>query len=136
MSTLKYSYFVPEAVSARQVEQIVRHSLECPYCKAERTNCGVDIGWVISPLRQSEPRWICLGCCIDIYSTCLKDEFQNHPYYDLVEDIAKLEGLNVSELRKIALIHQFEIAGKNLPDNVKSHYLKKIQNLLLSIEVC
>jgi hypothetical protein len=136
-----FLYVVPEAFDASVVEKIVGKVLECPYCKAQTTAMkggedGEDTGWVRTPLRQSEPRWICLGCCIDIYSTCISSKFESHPYLDIVEEVARVEKLSVKVARRVALEHQREIADELIYKGFAMQYSSVLTRIALALECC
>ncbi len=83
----------------------------CPYCQVQSTNAPEsDIGWVECPIPHTPRRLICLGCCEDIYSTCAADDFESHPYYDIVADAAAKEGISVSKFRYECLRQQLRSA--------------------------
>jgi len=92
--------------------------------------------WSHTPLRQSEPRYICEGCAQDIYGTCNWENFYDNPYHDLVEEAAKKEGLTVLEFRVICLLHQIEIYETD-PEWGIPEYLplkEEILNLITSLK--
>lgn len=101
----------PPIISAEVVHGRVGRNWTCPFCNSESTASAGndDIGWIETPLRKREPRFICLGCCEDIYSTCATDSFTDHPYRDIVEQAAAREGYDVNVFRKICVEHQLQV---------------------------
>jgi len=101
----------PTIISAAEVSRQLARFYTCPFCGVESTSSvgNGDIGWVVTPLRRTGPRFICLGCCEDIYSTCASDSFADHPYRDIVEDAARKENCEPDEFRRICIQHQLEI---------------------------
>jgi len=98
----------PPKLSAARVFEKLGYHWTCPYCKAETTDVlsEKDIGWARVTVRQEGPMYICLGCCEDIYSTCAADDFDGHPYRDIVADAAALEGLSVGDFRRLCISDQ------------------------------
>jgi len=119
-----YSVF-PERLTDEQVRQIVGRDWTCPWCRAESTheNRPEYGGWVYTPLRRHEPRFICLGCCDDIYSTCARPDFESHPYYDYVAEAAEIEGMDVSVFRLLCIRHQVELGKRKLQEGRGASWL-------------
>lgn len=118
----EFRYIVPDKVWAEEIERVLGKVWTCPYCNAQSTRArgASDTGWVQTPLRQTSPPWICLGCCIDIYSACLSTDFAEHPYRDFLEAIGRREGLTLDSLRTICLEHQLRLAtsrAEHAPDD-------------------
>ena len=111
-------YIVPERFRAEDVERMLGHGWLCPFCGAQSTSDkgDADTGWIETPLRQSGTKWICLGCCVDIYSTCLSADFDDHPYRGIVEQAARHESLGVARARRICLEHQRRVIEQRFPD--------------------
>ena len=78
----------------------------CPYCGARSD----DICWVEGPIQHGRHRLICVGCCEDIYSTCASEDFETHPYYQIVVEAAKREDMSVREYRMACLQQQIASA--------------------------
>ena len=106
---MKYDHVMPKAISGAELKNFLGKDYTCPFCLVESTKNEIDIKWVETPLIKKSPRYICLGCCIDIYSTCISSQFENHPYKDIVADSAKIAGRDIKEFRRICLDHQREI---------------------------
>ena len=97
----------PHIVTAQKVISHLGKGWICPYCKCETPVSGDDdITWVPVPIESSPQRYMCLGCCEDIHSTCATDDFENHPYKDIVADAAQSEGFSVIEFRLLCLRQQ------------------------------
>ena len=89
---MKVQHIRPYSISAEAVFQLLGQTV-CPYCgKHVADDLAKDIGWIEGPIIRIPPRFICLGCCEDIYSTCAADDFATHPYRDIVVDAARIEG--------------------------------------------
>lgn len=102
----------PYPVSAQDVIDVLGSNWICPYCKSETPVVGDDdIPWVPVPIESTPQRYMCLGCCEDIHSTCATDDLDDHPYNDVVGDAAKSEGLSVSEFRVLCLRQQIRRRG-------------------------
>jgi hypothetical protein len=102
----------PYPISGPEVIDALGSDWVCPYCRSESPVGGDDdITWVPVPVESSPQRYMCLGCCEDIHSTCASDDFDDHPYNDIVSGAAKCESLTVSEFRALCLRQQIE-AGK------------------------
>ena len=101
----------PRFVSGESVVATLGRPWTCPWCRSETTasDTAEDIGWVETPLRQSSPPYVCLGCCEDIYSTCVASDFKSHPYHDIVVDAAAVEGVSVQAFRRTCVEHQLEL---------------------------
>lgn len=105
----------PYPVSGNDVLHALGSSWVCPYCQVESPTSGEDdIRWVPIPIKCQPQRYICLGCCEDIHSTCASDEFDTHPYKDFVGDAAKKEGCTVEEFRILCLKQQIKSAGQRM----------------------
>jgi hypothetical protein len=118
-------YILPEVFDANFVKAQLGEDWRCPYCKAQSTSHDVesDTGWVETPLRRSKPQWICAGCCIDLYSASLSDSFAEHPYRDIVQQAADIEGVTLSEARRIIIEHQQAILrGRSSNTTKESRY--------------
>jgi hypothetical protein len=127
----EFRYVLPDRYTAEQVEALLCRHYLCPYCRSQSTTArgAEDTTWVETPLRMSGPKWICLGCCIDIYSTCLSEYFDEHPYKSLVDEVASLEKLKTSNIRDICLKHQSEIASRRLVETGDARYGEVIQRI-------
>lgn len=102
----------PYPVSGTEVIAVLGGEWLCPYCKSESPTVGEeDITWVPVPIHSSPKRFMCLGCCDDIYSTCASVDFDDHPYKILVAAAAESEGLSVNEFRLLCLRQQID-AGR------------------------
>ncbi len=65
-----------------------------------------DTGWIRLDYRRSRANWVCVGCCIDIFSTVTDDDFDSNPYRSVVEEAAMSENMTVDEYRERALRYQ------------------------------
>lgn len=102
----------------------------CPYCKSQSTSdLGADIGWVEGPIKHTPPRFICVGCCEDIYSTCAADDFEKHPYYSLVQEASAIEGITVTQFRYECLKQQIHIAQQRTACEKTDKYIKRAMRL-------
>ncbi len=104
-------WMIPDKMPDEDLRILLATEWRCPYCKV------TDGPWVQTPLRQTEPNWICEGCCIDIYSTCLDREFNDNPYREIVAEAAQLEGISLLEARRICLEHQLSLIKERRPKN-------------------
>jgi hypothetical protein len=126
-------HIIPTSISGKELKRICKKNYTCPFCLVESTKSIVDIKWIETPLVKKKPKYICLGCCIDIYSTCMSTEFMAHPYKDIVEDAAQKVDLDMMVFRKICLEHQKKIIIERIDGKGGTHYnelLKKIDVLL------
>lgn len=131
-------YVLPQRFSAEEVERMLARTWICPFCRAQSTAARneLDTGWVETPLRQTSPKWICLGCCIDIYATCLSRDFNEHPYREIVGQVAAQESLEVTEARRICLDHQLRILEERSPSSEHGRYTEvyhQIHDLLADL---
>jgi hypothetical protein len=122
---------LPPKLMPEQVVQLGNYI--CPLCKTQITSDEVDVGWVYCPMLENQA--ICLGCCIDHQSVARSDDFDNHTFRGLFDDIVLLTGKNASELRRICLQHQEEVVKKQLDNGAKDEeqlnlLLQKIQQSL------
>ena len=102
----------------------------CPYCKSESTQeNSIDVGWVEGPVSSSPTKYICLGCCEDIYSTCADGSFYSHPYFDIVVDAASVEGISVEEFRLSCLRQQLHFAKQRASNELGEKYVHRIKYL-------
>lgn len=107
----------------------------CPYCESQSTDDPQnDIGWVECPIRHTPRRLICLGCCEDIYSTCAADDFESHPYYDIVADAAVKEGISVDEFRYECLRQQLRAAQERREREATTKYDERAARLKQLLE--
>jgi hypothetical protein len=89
---------------------------------------------------ESTPqRFMCLGCCEDIHSTCASVNFDDHPYRDIVADAARSESLTVSEFRALCLRQQIK-AGKQRIEQERDtnryrERLARLESLSAGLEV-
>ncbi len=130
----------PYPVSGPKVIDILGGSWVCPYCKSESPIEGDDdITWVPVPVESSPQRYMCLGCCEDIHSTCASDDFDGHPYNDIVTDAAKSEGLSVSEFRMLCLRQQIKAAKQRIEQEQDvdryGERLARLESLFAGLEV-
>lgn len=121
----------PDVVTGIQLTQMVGASYICPYCHAQSvTDNDTSIGWVTCPMRPYPYRWICLGCFEDIYSTCLAVDYMAHPYRDIVQSAAKLDGLDEKSYRQKCLQHQLDILDRTgyilMPHNPSRKYIESL----------
>lgn len=123
-------YVIPPVRSGEEVERSLNGEFVCPYCRLETTRSRNDIGWVESPLRTGAVKWICRGCCIEIYNASLAENFPQHLYFDFAKEVARLEGKGVNEIRRLALEHQKSLIENRPPDRFSSG----LQDLKLRIE--
>jgi hypothetical protein len=103
----------------------------CPYCESQSTGdaeCD-SAGWIECPIQNTPPRFICLGCCEDIYSTCASENFESHPFLGLVEDAAKKENITVAEYRVECLRQQLKAAEERRNREGTSKYDERAKNL-------
>ncbi len=129
----------PYPVYASTVIDALGCNWVCPYCNSESPIKGDDdITWVPVPVESYPQRYMCLGCCEDIYSTCASDDFDGHPYNDIVADAAKSEGISVSEYRMSCLQQQIEAAklriAKEQDVDRYGERLARLESLLLSLK--
>lgn len=104
--------------------------ITCPYCESQSTrDPEADIGWVECPIPHVPRRLICLGCCEDIYSTCAADDFESHPYYDIVRDAAMKEGLTVEAFRRECLKQQIQSAHQRKLEENTTKYDERAERL-------
>ena len=124
-------YIVPNRFTAQHVESDVGGEYICPFCQAQSTIAKgtADTTWIEMPFLKSYPKWVCLGCCIDIYSTCLSDRFEEDPYREIVEDAAKLAGYELDAFRRACLEHQLEIAQCRFARSRNRCYKKVMQRI-------
>ena len=83
-----------------------------------------------NPPATSSPKWICLGCCIDIYSTFLDDDFGENPFNDIVREVAKRENLEIDEARSLCLKHQSELADRKYKETGDVRYRGVIDKII------
>ena len=126
----------PYPVPGRDIVQLVGENWHCPYCHSESpTQNDDDIGWVPIPIESSPQRYMCLGCCEDIHSTCASDDFDSHPYKGIVEEAAKHEGYTVNEFRIICLQHQLRSGRERLQkEQDVARYNDRLKRLELLLE--
>lgn len=73
---------------------------------------------------------MCLGCCEDIHSTCASDDFESHPYKDIVDEAARDEGYTVDEFRKLCLQQQIAAGKQRLEqEHDAARYSKRLMRL-------
>ncbi len=129
----------PYPVSGHEVINYLGKDWICPYCKSESPATGKDdIGWIPTPLHLSSKKYICLGCCEDIYSTCASDNFDLHPYKNIVIDAAQHEGCSVNEFR-VQCIRQQIVSGKDRIEQEQDtgrykDRLTKLESLLILLQ--
>jgi hypothetical protein len=78
-----------------------------------------------------------LGCCIDIYTTCLCEDFDHHPFQGIVAEAAKLAGMNLAEFRYRCLKHQLEVARVRFCESEDARYreaVDRIQRLIVLLK--
>lgn len=121
----------PDIISAQEVSRQVGREWQCPFCNSETTSSvgEQDIGWVSTPLRRKEPRFICLGCCEDIYSTCASPDYDTHGYRGVVQDAAKHEGVGEKEFRRLCIEHQHQIIRERQAREPHPEYEYRQQHL-------
>ena len=86
---------------------------------------------------RNSPRAICLGCCLDIGGACYSEEFDSHPYADIVMEAANECERTIIEARVICLRHQLEIIKSDIREHDKPRYhlaRKHIEALLAELE--
>jgi hypothetical protein len=132
MSMTDLRYVLPDRFSAEHVESTCGKTIVCPFCRSQSTESKgkEDTTWVETPLRTSSPKWICLGCCIDIYSTSLDDDFDENPFNDIVCEVAKRENLGIDEARSICLKHQSELADRKYKETGDARYRGVIDKII------
>jgi len=128
----------PYPISGPDVAKILGRNWVCPYCNSETTVEGDDdITWVPIPVASSPQRFMCLGCCEDIHSTCASDDFDSNPYEDIVAEAAAHEGLSMSEFRRLCLQQQIDSAKLRIErehDNQRySERLARLESLLVAM---
>ena len=132
-------YVLPDVVDASILESQLGKVYECPYCQSQNTAMRdeSDTGWIQLDYRRSRSNWVCMGCCIDIFSTVTDDEFESNPYRSVVEEAAMSENMTVDEYRAQAL--RFQMAeiekrdGWNL-DSRLSELHKLIESLVSKLD--
>jgi len=127
-------YMTPPSIHGDVVFRILRGEWTCPWCQAEtaKEDGANDIGWVETPLRSRSPRYICDGCAIDVYSTCARDDFETHPYKDIVREVAAMEGIPLDVFRRICVQDQVEIINSQL-QKADSPDVQRRRNYLLAL---
>jgi hypothetical protein len=124
---------VPESRSGAEVLHEAGRHWSCPFCQVQHVQDQHDTGWVLCPIRSHRPRWVCLGCCIDIAATCRAEDFDEHPYRDIVVDAARQEGISLVEAREICLRHQLEVLDSGRRSEPwRAEELEPVSELLLS----
>src|SRR5262245_19143246 len=95
-------YITPNTYSSEVVEKATGSEWVCTFCRASstRSEWGDEVDWVCTPLKQEEPRFICLACCIELHAVCASEEFEQHPAKLTVEEVAQREGVLLSAFRK------------------------------------
>ncbi|GIW98764.1 MAG: hypothetical protein KatS3mg111_2097 [Pirellulaceae bacterium] len=107
----------------------------CPYCESQSTDDREsDIGWVECPISHTPRRVICLGCCEDIYSACAADDFESHPYYNIVEAAAAKEGITVNKFRYECLQQQLRSAQERREKEATTKYDERAARLRRLVE--
>jgi hypothetical protein len=126
----------PEVIPGTQLAQMAGADYTCPYCHAQSVReTDVDTGWVVCLMRSLSAQWICLGCFEDIYSTCLSIDYVNHPYRDIVQNAAKLDGLDEKTYRLACLKHQLAILeSSEYPPNPHTPSLEYLERLIAELE--
>jgi hypothetical protein len=130
----------PYPVAARIVIDSLGKAWVCPYCKAEKPVDGDDdITWVPVPIETIPQRYMCLGCCEDIHSTCASDNFEDNPYFGIVADAAKSERMSISPFRVLCLQQQIS-AGKQRIEkeqNVEKYFerLARLESLIKGLKL-
>jgi hypothetical protein len=122
---------IPDRLSAVEVNERVGHYWTCPWCKAESTHANESEyrGWAHTALRRFEPRFICLGCCDEVYSTCAAENFETHPFQDLVAEVAAQEGCDVTTFRRLCILEQLEIISVRSESGERAKYERRKQHL-------
>lgn len=105
----------------------------CDYCRSESTD-DTDATWIVCPISHSPPKFICLGCCEDIYSACAADNFAEHPFFQVVEDAAAKEELSVNEFRQQCLRQQLNAASERQSREQSDKYSRRAQRLKAIIQ--
>jgi len=77
-----------------------------------------------------------VGCCIDVYSTCLSDEFDDHPYYGVVAEIAAKYGYSIDEVREVCLIHQRQLSEGRFPGGATEGYVSVLSKIEVALSSC
>ena len=107
----------------------------CPYCESQSTDdLTGDIGWVEGPILHKPPRFICLGCCEDIYSTCAADDFDGYPYHSIVEQAAEKEGTTVAQFRSECLKQQIRVAKERATREKTDKYNERVRRLEMLLD--
>lgn len=122
-------YCVPDYIDGKIVGDLLGKDINCPFCDSQQTSDSNDTGWVECPIIKKNSKWICYGCCLDIASTCISDDFEGHPYFDIVEEAAEHEDRFINEARRICLIHQLETINETKIHEKKIEYSKLKSNI-------
>ncbi|MCZ2344016.1 MAG: hypothetical protein LC104_19810 [Bacteroidales bacterium] len=109
----------PEITPGIDLALTVGKKYICPYCQAQSIgDMEGDIGWVVCPMRPISTKWICLGCLEDIYSACLSTDYLHHPYRDIVQGAARLDGMDEHAYRLACIQHQLQtLISSDRPPN-------------------
>lgn len=104
-----FPHVIPPVFKADQIAGQVPYI--CPTCHVQSTAEEADPGWVNCPMVDNKP--ICLSCCIDFQKAARADDFEDHPLFDLFDDLSRTDGRLTGELRKLCLLHQEHIVEKD-----------------------
>jgi hypothetical protein len=101
---------------------------ERPYRRSQSTLDVEAIGRVSSP--ADSRKYICLGCCEDIYGACAGDDFGSSVYRELVDDAANVEEMAVQEFRRMCLKQQIETGNQRIAKGDSSDVAKRMDRLI------
>jgi hypothetical protein len=111
-----FSYTHDQDITNEELFAILGRPYLCPWCnrsKVPERRLGKWIPrnqyWVKTPLRRDEPKWVCIGCYIDVYCACNSLAFSQNPDRSLVVKQAVFEGLSTDDFRRIAWQHQLAV---------------------------
>ena len=100
---------VPDREASQAVESQKGGHYVCPLCKASHTGEGHNVEWVEFSTPNGRSATVCLGCCIDIFNTCRRSDFDSHPYLDIVQRAADYFRTPIQDFRRHCLQKQVEI---------------------------
>lgn len=116
----EYYYYHGTELNNTQLYAIIGRPYICKWCTRsrvpEKRRGGILVtndSWVETPLRYEEPRWVCIGCYIDVYVACNSLQYACNPDRVLVESIAQIERLSSDVFRRKVWEHQIFLIEKD-----------------------
>ena len=121
---------MPPYVSSAWLQNSVGSHCICPWCRRTSTRDKKAL-WIKTPLARRDAHWVCTGCALDLYGVCANGYDEDNPYFDIVEGMAEIEGVDVRDFIIECMQHQCEL----IQNDDSLHRRPEYRQLLAQLEV-